>query len=192
MKKLIVALAALALLLICASIAINEDSAFTFRNGLRWGMTQAEVLAAEGRTEYDEVDPLSSTATACELYDMTVSRFEASVSHLFVDGRLVGTNIFPVLQSGDAEEDIEYLKQALTTVYGKADAKLPIPPAVAALMEINGYQLLCGWQPTSDTYIGVFSRFGRVMLGYYNVTVDIAAALTAGEPNPNQPDTNGL
>ncbi|MBR6667875.1 MAG: hypothetical protein IKL25_05895 [Clostridia bacterium] len=192
MKKIIAAL--LAALMLCTCFACAEESAFTFRNGLHWGMTPDEVLAVEGRTEYWDFDELSYTASITELEDLMVSKFEADIVYFFVEGKLACVEIDPALWHEYDAEDIEYLKQALSIVYGEADPNLPVPATVAALMEMSDYTVVCGWQPTEDTYIGIMSNGNYIELGYFNVNVDFVAEMmsVAPTPTPEPINTNGL
>ena len=192
MKKIVAIL--LAALMFCTCFACAEESAFTFRNGLHWGMTPDEVLAAEGRTEYWDFDELSYTASTGELEDLMVSKFEADITYLFVNGQLACLEIGLDLWHEYDAEDIEYLKQALSIVYGEADPNLPVPATVAALMEMSDYTVVCGWQPAADSYVAILSNGRYIELGYFNVNVDfVAEAQTvAPTPTPEPINTNGL
>lgn len=193
MKKIVAIL--LAVLMLCGSFACAEAPAFTFRNGLHWGMTPAEVLAVEGRAAADDESEVSYTAMAILLEDLKLSKFEADITYLFVDGKLAALEIDPSLWLEYDAEDIEYLKQALSIVYGPADETLPVPAYVQkCLMEANEYAVTCGWQPAADTYVAVLSNGRYIELGYFNVNVDFVAELqtVAPTPTPEPINTFGL
>lgn len=194
MKKIVAIL--LAALMLCMSVACAEAAeVFTFRNGLHWGMTPAEVLAVEGRAAADDEEEMSYTAMAILLEDLALSKFEADISYLFVDGKLAMLEIDPSLWLEYDAEDIEYLKQALSIVYGPVDETLPVPAYVQkGLMEANEYAVTCGWQPAADTYVAVLSNGRYIELGYFNVNVDFVAELqtVAPTPTPEPINTFGL
>lgn len=190
MKKMFSILLAL---LLCLGTACAED-VFTFRGGLHWGMTPGEVLEMEGRTEYDYSGEGSYTCTATQLDGLPVSKFEADIVYVFVNGQLACLGIDPSLWLERDAEDIEYLKQALSIVYGEMDLNLPVPATVAALMEMGDWTVVCGWQPAADTYIGITSNGSYIELGYFNVNVDFVAEMqtVAPTPTPEPIITTGL
>ena len=136
MKKIVAIL--LAVLTLCTCFACAEESAFTFRNGLHWGMTPEEVLAAEGRTAFDAEGSLGPITKALLLADISVSKYTASGACLFVDGKLAGILIDPYMMVNNNEEDVEYLRQALSTVYGAA-ADLPVICAMSGNFVQRGW-----------------------------------------------------
>ena len=188
MKRIVAIL--LAALMLCGSFACAEAPAFTFRNGLHWGMTPAEVLAVEGRAAADYEVEMSYTAMAMLLEDLKLSKFEAVITYLFVDGKLAMLDIEPSLWLEYDAEDIEYLKQALSIVYGPVDEMLPVPAYVQSLMEANSYAVTCGWQPAADTYIAVLSNGRYIELGYFDVNVDFVAELKSVAPTPTPEPIN--
>jgi len=193
MKKIAAIL--LAALMLCMSVACAEASeVFTFRNGLHWGMTPAEVLAAEARAAADYESEVSYTAMAILLEDLALSKFEADITYLFVEGKLAALEIDPELWLEYDAEDIEYLKQALSIVYGPVDETLPVPAYVQTLMEINDYAVTCGWQPAADTYIGIMHNGRHIRLGYFDVNVDYVTEMqtVAPTPTPEPINTFGL
>jgi len=170
-------------LLIFPSFACAEEPVFAFRNGLHWGMSPAEVLAAEGRDEAgDEFSTYRMYGMTLE--DLALSKFEAEITYLFVDGKLAGLECDPDLWFEFDDEDIEYLKQALTIVYGPVDETLPVPAYVAALMEMGQLKIVCGWQPAEDTYICVIGYDSYIKLGYFDVNVDYVTVMQAVAPTP--------
>ncbi len=193
MKKIVVIL--LAAMMLCMSVACAEAAeVFTFRNGLHWGMTPAEVLAAEARAAADDESEVSYTAMAILLEDLALSKFEADISYLFVGGKLAALEIDPELWLEYDAEDIEYLKQALSIVYGPVDETLPVPAYVQNLLEMNGYAVTCGWQPVADTYIGIMNNGRYIRLGYFDVNVDYVTEMqtVAPTPTPEPINTFGL
>lgn len=182
MKKLVALLMAL---LLCTGAACAQE--FTFRNGLHWGMTSDEVLAAEGRASYDDIGSFGSITTAYLLTDISISKFNAAGAYLFVDDQLAGVLIDPYMMVDNNEDDIEYLLNALTTVYG-APANIPVPPTVQAVFDLAGYEPLYVWQPAADSYIGIFVGGPYYGLGYFSTEVDFFNAAPGG----NAVNTNGL
>lgn len=188
MKKIVAIL--LAVLTLCTCFACAEESAFTFRNGLHWGMTPEEVLAAEGRTAFDAEGSLGPITKALLLADISVSKYTASGACLFVDGKLAGILIDPYMMVNNNEEDVEYLRQALSTVYGAA-ADLPVTATVQALLDAAGYVPLYAWQPTADSYICIVLGDPFYGICYLNTEVDFFNAAPAA-PASEKINTNGL
>lgn len=187
MKRFFAVLLSALLLFTCAACA--EAPGFTFRNGLHWGMSPAEVLAVEGRDEADDEFSTYRTYTM-ELEELELSKFEADIGYLFVDGKLAGLEIDPDLWFEFDDEDIAYLKEALTIVYGPVDETLPVPAHVAALMAMNDVQIICGWQPDADTYICIVGYDSYIELCYFDVNVDYLAMMQAVAPTPTPEPIN--
>ena len=92
--------------------AQTSGKAFTFRNGITWGMTPAEVEAAEGT----EGQAYSLNGLGMMQYTQAkVSKFSAVLFYVFNPSSLImsGYMIDPA-----SEETFEYLRTALSTVYG--------------------------------------------------------------------------
>lgn len=112
MKKLI-ALVLVMTLMGCAALA--EAQAFSFRDGVAWGMTQDEVLAAEGNPEYKSFNA-NDGMTGIEIDDAAVAGVEADLTYIFMNGSLVVSSyVF------DAEDvTVDALAEQLTGKYGPA------------------------------------------------------------------------
>ncbi|MDO4867190.1 MAG: hypothetical protein Q4C10_11615 [Clostridia bacterium] len=111
MKKLITLLLVLALMG-CAALA--EAQAFSFRNGVAWGMTQDEVLAAEGNPNYEAFDAGDGSMTGIEIDDVTAAGVEAELMYNFMNGSLVMCGY-----EFDADDvTIDALAEQLTGKYG--------------------------------------------------------------------------
>jgi len=181
MKRFLAILMSALLLFPC--LACAEAPGFTFRSGLHWGMSPEEVLAIEGRDEADDEFSTYRTYTM-ELEELELSKFEADIGYLFVDGKLAALECDPDLWLEFDDEDIAYLKEALSIVYGPVDETLPVPAHVAALMEMNDVKIICGWQPDADTYICIVGYDSYIELGYFDVNVDYLAMIQAVAPTP--------
>lgn len=91
-----------------------SGSGFTFRNGLRWGMSPEEVLAAEGVSQFAYTMPISDRMMIQVLL-VNLSKFISDGAYIFVDSRLVMTAFS--IESSSAD-DAAYLAAALEQVYG--------------------------------------------------------------------------
>ena len=130
MKKLIALLLVLALMG-CAALA--EAQAFSFRNGVAWGMTVDEVLAAEGNPEYETFNSGDGVMTGLEIDDATAAGVEADLMYNFTNGRLVMCGY-----EFDAEDvTIDALAEQLAVKYGPASES-----DFAAVVEI--YNIMFG------------------------------------------------
>ena len=91
-----------------------SGSSFTFRNGLHWGMSPEEVLAAEGVSQFAYTKPISDRMMIQDLL-VNLSKFVSDGAYIFVDNRLVMTAFS--IESSSAD-DAAYLAAALEQVYG--------------------------------------------------------------------------
>ena len=141
MKKLIALLLVLALMG-CAALA--EGQAFSFRNGVAWGMTLDEVLAAEGNPEYDVYDTNNSGITGVEIDDVSVAGVEADLMYNFMNGSLVMCGY-----EFDAEDiTIDALAEQLAGEYGlESEADL------AAIAEV--YSIMFGAGSMTEEFLSV-------------------------------------
>lgn len=95
--------------------APEASSAFTFKGGITFGMTRAEVIAQEGKTPSEEGEDIIA------YYDTLVQGLPADLGYSFTDGRLESI-IYMLLETHDDDAsylgDYEQLKTALTDKYG--------------------------------------------------------------------------
>ena len=178
MRKTVVIL--LAMLMICTCLACAEESAFTFRNGLHWGMSPADVEAAEGQAFSSSYTDLG---LALGILDSTFgSRFESTLGFIFLDDRLIALSAIPDLWVEDDQEDIAFLIQELSVLYGAADENLPRPQPIQNLLAMNGYQIIAAWQPDMITYIAVMvSPESYIEIGYFDINYDLTQDIRLGE-----------
>ena len=127
MKKLICLI--LTLLFLCptafAEVPAEETPEFTFRNGIRWGMTPEQVRAAEGR-EADDFYPTRDSVDILEFYDVPVSRFTSDLVYIFVNDTLYGA-CYCGFDTDYISASCHYLNGALSSVYGNP---VPVEPDV--------------------------------------------------------------
>ena len=94
MKKLLVVLTVLCLVFSMAAMA--EGNALTFPDGVTFGMSQDEVTANNGNTNY-EVDTErtrgSVTFTEVEYENATIGDGKGDVTYLFLDNKLVAIRV---------------------------------------------------------------------------------------------------
>ena len=95
----------------CAALA--EAQAFSFRDGVAWGMTQDEVLAAEGNPEYKSFNA-NDGMTGIEIDDAAIAGVEADLMYNFMNGSLVMCGY-----EFDAEDiTVDALAEQLASEYG--------------------------------------------------------------------------
>jgi len=114
MKKLLVLVVLVSLVL---SAALAEDSALTVRSGVRFGMSRAEVLSAEGNVRAEEGRKHVTRGVVLEeleLDDVTDSGAPADITYYFEAGRLAA-----VLIDYDGDDGLfDRLKSDLTARFG--------------------------------------------------------------------------
>ena len=114
MKKCLSILLCLFLLLNgCAVFAEQaEANEFIFRDGVRWGMSEEEVIALEGEEKNRNVE----SGFSALLYDnIEVSKYQGMLGYAFLKDQLV----FSAYGIEDADKEMfDYLKTALEAVYG--------------------------------------------------------------------------
>lgn len=172
-----------------------EGDGFTFRNGLHWGMTPEEVLAAEQQTAFVQEVPLSDHIVGRAL-SVKVSNFDVTGVYYFVDNGLAAVDFYPATAKN---EDVSYLGNALKQVYGDTsllDAAIQeklYTVIAAARGSLDGIELpKYGWCPQDGTVIIMFHHHGTFDLIYANTTVDVNVALAVSTPTPVPYNTNGL
>ena len=123
MKKMMKTLTALMLLLalaVAAMVPAGAESAFTFRNGITFGMTMDQVIASEpGHCEIDRErthGPVDFMEAEYEF--VTENGARADLTYLFVDEKLAAIRV-----DHDARRvNYDSLKAELTALYGEATA----------------------------------------------------------------------
>lgn len=165
MKK-IVALLMVALAL-CVGFALAEESSFTFRNGLYWGMTPEEVLAAEGRSAFDvEYINRSEGTSQCLLQNVSVGSFQAEIVFNFLEERLISAAIVP------EATDAATLEQMMYLVYGQPDT--------GAITREN---VTAAWQIAPNAYVCVVEDMtDGVYLCYFDAEAGLPTALYGAVP----------
>ena len=117
MKKMLAILMALAMIL-AATAALAEENAFTFRNGITFGMNMDQVMAAEtGRYEIDSENTHGPVSFAeLEYEHVMVDNKPADLKYYFVGNELVAIRV-------DFEEravTFDQVKADLTALAGEA------------------------------------------------------------------------
>lgn len=165
MKK-IVALLMVALAL-CVGFALAEESSFTFRNGLYWGMSPEEVLAAEGRSAFDvEYINRSQGTSQCLLQNVSIGSFQAEIVFNFLEERLISAAIVP------EATDAATLEQMMYLVYGQPDT--------GAITREN---VTAAWQIAPNAYVCVVEDMtDGVYLCYFDAEAGLPTALYGAVP----------
>ena len=112
MKKLLVVLTVLCLVFSMAAMA--EGNALTFPDGVTFGMSQDEVTANNGNTNY-EVDTertrVSVTFTEVEYENATIGEGKGDIAYLFLDDKLVAIRVDFDKKVNTFEEAEKYLTE---------------------------------------------------------------------------------
>lgn len=170
MKKFAAMLLAL---LLCLGMACAEEAAFTFRNGVRWGMSPEEIQSAEGCV-FDGYNDTDIGMTMGVLSEAPIGQFQGAVGYIFLDERLIAVSAVPELWVDTDRDAIDALLREFTALYGAVDETLPQPQPIQNLLAVNGYQIMAAWQPDADTYIAVMvSPSQYIELGYFDVNYDL-------------------
>ena len=103
----------------------EPEEEFVFRNKIRWGMSMEEVIALEGEPEYNVPAGRFSTISYA---GVPISRYTGMLGYVFASDRLV-LCVYAV-DNADGET-VEYLKTALSAVYGEES-----PATVAEVYDI--------------------------------------------------------
>ena len=111
-----------------------SGSSFTFRNGLHWGMSPEEVLAAEGVSQFAYTKPISDRMMIQDLL-VNLSKFVSDGAYIFVDNRLVMTAFS--IESSSAD-DAAYLAAALEQVYGPGTRGGALDSKLVRIVEFLG------------------------------------------------------
>ena len=164
MKKWLSSLLCLFLLLNCCAVFAEqaegsaeppETDRFIFRDGVRWGMSEEEVIALEGEEKNRNVE---SGFSALLYENVEVSKYRGMLGYAFLRDQLV----FSAYGIEDADEEMfAYLKTALEAVYGNEseESAKELIPALNLLTgkDFNAENLwrlpLVIWKAAGDTRI---------------------------------------
>ena len=188
MKKMMILL--LCMVLACGA-ALAEAGSFSFRNGVVWGMTQEEVVAAEGSQEYDTFE-VSAKMAGIEYDDVVTSGVEAELNYLFINGALMIAGY----EYDDEDIDILTLSQTLDAKYGaheQADVDRLVALMKAYRPDNADYAELFSdedsasitWTLPDGTYILLTDAYGDIQLAYFDEAAILASAnASVSEPAP--------
>ena len=126
MKKMLAILMALAMA-VATTAALAEENAFTFRNGITFGMNMDQVMAAEtGRYEIDNENTHGPVSFAeLEYEHVTVDNKPADLKYYFVGNELVAIRV-------DFEERAVTFDQAKADLTALAGETAPVDLAKLA------------------------------------------------------------
>ena len=165
MKKIVAIL--LAVLMLCTCFACAEESSFTFRNGLYWGMSPEEVLAAEGRSAFDvEYINRSQGTSQCLLQNVSIGSFQAEIVFNFLEERLISAAIVP------EATDAATLEQMMYLVYGQPDTGAITREDVTAVWQLAPNACVCVVEDMTD---GLY-------LCYFDADMGLPTALYGAVP----------
>ncbi len=125
MKKAVAALLALCLMISAAVLAEEAAAPFTIREGITFGMSQADLIAALGTTHYeiDTEDTLIDLVfTEVEVEHTTVNGLRADVKYILLNDKLFAVHV----DYDDVPGAYDQVKAMLTEKYGEST---PTDPA---------------------------------------------------------------
>ena len=164
--------------------------ATAFRNGIRWGASQQEVLAGENASAFrGDVRLYGQFADVSQVYAKTVdtklSKYSARAIYYFVDDGVQLADIYLNDEDGSAAK---YLTGAFTKVYGEAKQNPQTDPVLAKATEAMGMasqysQPIAGWQPADDLAIQMFKTGSVLEILYVNSAYDIDTLIANLEPD---------
>lgn len=112
MRKILATL--FVLLLACSAVA-EEASGFTFRNGIAWGMSQQEVLEAEGNPKYETED--DDDTRMIEIEDVEFGGVKCDVEYAFIDDMLFMATV--EYDADEVSQSFDDVKAKLVERYGE-------------------------------------------------------------------------
>lgn len=187
MKKRIYIL--MMVLLLITQCAVCSAEEFTFFNGLHWGMSAEEVLQTEGKTEFLYVTPMNEHITVGKL-EITFEPFGVAVAqYLFADGQLEMMNIvhYDAKATG---ENVEYLKDVLSRLYGSPEENAPILHQLATVFQAQQLKMdkwltsRYFWGLSNGTAIQLYDHGFNFALYFANAPFDLDAFFAAPSPEP--------
>ena len=145
---------------ICIGLTAAQAEGFTFRSGVSWGASEAEIRTLEN-AESAPVYSLGSF-TNIELAGTSVSRYQAVLSYLFLDSRLaIAFYDFGAAQAQDPG-CFQYLTGALTTKYGMPEVTDParasqiLDHIAEGQFPAGSLSDFSGWSLSDGTLVAIF------------------------------------
>ncbi|MCQ2454279.1 MAG: hypothetical protein MJ136_07035 [Clostridia bacterium] len=196
MKKLIYILMAVLLLIPQCAAVMAADDAFSFHNGLHWGMSSEEVLQAEGQSAFISVTPMNDHVCVGKLEGTFDPFAPVIVNYLFADDRLEMVCFYYYGKAQTMGEDLAYLREVLSRLNGPADDAAPISRQLAAVLKAEN-QRLENWQEPNWTWdaghgtvLHLYDKGFYCDLYYINTEFDMDACFPTPTAAPLQ--LNGL
>ena len=177
MTKKVAGTAILACIICAGTCMAAQTDEFTFRNGVTWGMSLADVIAAENITEEPEdrmMLPDGKEMLLLEDEDVTAAGLEADSEYIFVDDALYVCGY----EFGD-ETDIDKLLESMEAKYGVSQpvnwelfAKLMTPlfpdEIESQMSYMQSVEFSCEWDIDEQLYIMLYSDGGDIDLAYFD------------------------
>ena len=171
----------LASVLCAGTFLASQTDEFTFRNGITWGMSKAEVIGTEGvaSSNEDEMDlPDGSKMSFLEIEDVTAAGFGADAEFIFIDDALVCCGY-----EFEDETDRDKLLKSLEAKYGQSS---PVDwevvftltmPLGGDMTYLQNTDFSCEWDVSDDLYMMMYDDDGEIDVVY----LDRAAMLAMSE-----------
>lgn len=171
MKKLLLMLMA-AVLLLCGAAMAEEP--FTFRDGLKWGMSPDEVQAVDGEFVYEYSFGGTDMAVIEEGEHLGLS---LDMRYLFIGDQLC---CFAV--DATMVDQVASLRDAATAAYGEPTNEA-VPYLVNKYLTNYGLTPTATWMPAEDVYVAMIELgYDMTSLYYFDTDVDFWAAESGEEP----------
>lgn len=184
MKKLLVMLLATVLLLCGAAMA---EEPFTFRDGLKWGMSPDEVQAVEG--EFDDEYSFGGTNMAL-IEEGNYEGIDCMLQYMFIDNKFCAFAVGPRYDADSlTQQELEQIAAYLTAAYGEPAPAGAVPYLIDKFITNSGVEIVTGWQPTEDVYIALIDTYETTALYYFDPSVDFWAAENGEEPETAPAET---
>ena len=176
-----------------AAAAPAAPEASAFRNGIRWGASQQEVLAGENASAFTQDLPLFGTLANADPEQICakgvptkLSRYTATACYVFMNGGVRLADIMLTDPDGSASK---YLTGAYAKLYGQPAAEPVIDPVLISFFkamkpdqDASGY-LIASWQPADDLAIQMLYSNSTLEIFYVDSTFDIDALIAGIEPD---------
>lgn len=184
MEKLLVMLLATVLLLCGAAMA---EEPFTFRDGLKWGMSPDEVQAVEG--VFDDEYSFGSTDMAI-IEEGSFEGIDCTLQYMFVDNKFCAFAVGPRYDADSlTQQELEQITAYLTAAYGEPAPADAVPYLIDKFITNSGVEIVTGWQPAEDIYITLIDTYATTALYYFDTDVDFWAAESGEEPETASVET---
>lgn len=183
MKKLLVML--LAAVLLCGAAMAEEP--FSFRDGLKWGMSPDEVQAVEG--EFDDKYSFGGTDMAL-IEEGNYEGIDCMLQYMFIDNKFCAFAVGPRYDADSlTQQELEQITAYLTAAYGEPAPAGAVPYLIDKFITNSGVEIVTGWQPTKDVYIALIDTYETTALYYFDPSVDFWAAENGEEPETAPAET---